>query len=128
MTWHVDDGMLHLLEVTLPVFHEDASPKVGCAPPTFPTHLGQGGLLGKCFPRPPFGETRGDAGGAFPQCGGRVSPKGVLLGAPSRKWVLLDASPPKGDSWASPLNFWLIRLKKKKKQTEQKLKSEKEFY
>jgi hypothetical protein len=35
-----------------------------------------------------LGETQG---GAFPQCGGRVSPKGVLLGVPLRKGVLLDA-------------------------------------
>jgi hypothetical protein len=43
--------------------------------------------------------------------------------------MLLDAPPPNGDSWAFPLNFWLITLKiKKKKKTNQKLEKEKQFY
>jgi hypothetical protein len=74
------------------------------APPMFPTHPGRGGSWGNVSPRPPFGETRGDAGGVFPQCGGRF-PKRGAFGRPPSKRGASGCTPSKGGLLGIPPKF-----------------------
>jgi hypothetical protein len=66
-------------------------PGWGARPPRFP-RTRDGGAPGETFPHVPLlGKLEETQGSAFPQCGGHVSPKWVLLGVPPPKGVLLDA-------------------------------------
>jgi hypothetical protein len=99
-------------------------PRGGGCTPHVSYSLGTGRRLGNRFPTSPFWGNTGRRRGCVSPVWGSRFPKRGASGHPPSKRELLDAPHRKGDSWASPLNFCLIRLKlKKRKQITKKLKT-----
>jgi hypothetical protein len=101
----------------LPVFHGDASPRVGVVGDASLTCPGRGDSRGDVSPRLLFGEMRGDLGGRdSPRWGTRLPKRATparlplkmgTFGRPPPKGGLLDNPPPKRGTPRSPPQFFL---------------------